>query len=108
MVHNTLRTKEDRIQYLRENTDFVSAVFDSLIGYAIIAADFGGNIIACNKGAHRIYGYAPGEVIGKENIDIFFPEEFIKAGSMDQVASELLNKRQFSTECEQLEDMFEK
>jgi hypothetical protein len=25
----------DRIQYLRENTDFVCAVFDSLIGYAI-------------------------------------------------------------------------
>jgi len=42
MVHNTLQTIQDRIQYLRENTDFVSAIFDSLIGYAIIAADFAG------------------------------------------------------------------
>ena len=43
---------QDRIQYLRENTDFASAVFDSLVGYAIIAADFDGNIIAYNEGAH--------------------------------------------------------
>jgi len=101
MNHNNLQTIQDRIQYLRENTDFISAVFDSLIGYAIIAADFDGNIIAYNEGAHQIYGYAPEEVIGKENIDIFFPGKFIKAGGMEQVASELLNKRQFSTECEQ-------
>ena len=30
---------QDRIKYLRENTDFVPAVFDSLIGYAIIGEE---------------------------------------------------------------------
>ena len=34
----------DRINELRKNTDFTSAIFDHLIGYAIIAADFDGNI----------------------------------------------------------------
>jgi hypothetical protein len=31
---------QERIKELRENTDFVSALLESLIGYAIIAADF--------------------------------------------------------------------
>jgi len=67
-VKDKIRGNQDRIQYLRENTDFVSAVFDSLVGYAIVAADFDGN-----KGAHQIYGYTSEEIIGRKNIDIFFP-----------------------------------
>ena len=70
---------QDRIKYLRDNTDFVSTLFESLIGYAVIASDFDGNIIAYNEGAHQIYGYAPEEIIGKKSIEIFFPKEFIGA-----------------------------
>lgn len=87
-----------RIQYLRENTDFVSAVFDSLVGYAIIAADFDGNIIAYNEGAHQTYGYAPEEVIGRKNIEDFFPEEFTAEGRFQQAISELLEKGRFACE----------
>ncbi len=70
---------QDRIKDLRENTDFVSSLFESLVGYAIIAADFDGNIIAFNEGPRQIYGYAPEEVIGEKGIEIFFPEDFIEA-----------------------------
>ena len=56
---------QDRIDYLRENTDFALALFESLIGYAIIAVGFDGNIIAYNEGDQQIYGYAPEEIIGK-------------------------------------------
>jgi diguanylate cyclase (GGDEF)-like protein/PAS domain S-box-containing protein len=91
---------QDRIQYLRENTDFVSAVFDSLIGYAIIAADFDGNIIACNEGAHQIYGYTPEEVIGRQSIDTFLPKEFIAKGRLQQVVSDLLETGRSSFEGE--------
>ena len=52
---------QDRIRELRDNTDFVSTLLESLIGYAIIAADFDGNIIAYNEGARQIYGYNPEE-----------------------------------------------
>jgi len=52
---------QERIKELRENTDFVNALMESLIGYAIIAADFDGNIIAYNEGARQIYGYNPEE-----------------------------------------------
>jgi PAS domain S-box-containing protein len=93
---------QDRIQYLRENTDFISAVFDSLIGYAIIAADFDGNIIAYNEGAHQIYGYTPEEVIGSKNIEIFFPEGFIKEGKLQNIVSELVGKGRFNCEGEKL------
>lgn len=93
---------QDRIRYLRENTDFVSAVFDSLIGYAIVAADFDGNIIAYNEGAHQIYGYTPEEVIGRKNIEGFFPVEFIAAGRFQRAVSELLEKGRFACEGEKV------
>jgi len=93
---------QDRIQYLRESTDFVSTVFDSLIGYAIIAADFDGNIIAYNKGAYQIYGYAPEEVIGKKEVSIFFPKEFIDEGGLEQIVSEVVGKGRFSYEGEKV------
>ncbi len=89
---------QDRIRYLRENTDFVSAVFDSLVGYAIVAADFDGNIIAYNEGAHQIYGWAPEEVIGRKNIESFFPEKFIAEGRFQLAVSELLEKGRFACE----------
>lgn len=42
---------EDRMRELHENTDFMSALFENLVGYGIIAADFDGNILAYNEGA---------------------------------------------------------
>jgi len=93
---------QDRIRELRENTDFVSTLLESLTGYAIIAADFDGNIIAYNEGAHQIYGYTPEEIIGKQNLEIFFPQEFIAAGSLQQATTELIDKGRFSYEGEQI------
>jgi len=93
---------QDRMRDLRENTDFVSTLFESLTGYAIIAVDFDGNVIAFNEGARQIYGYTPEEVIGKQNIEIFFPEDFIAAGKLQQVIDELIGKGRFSREGEQV------
>ena len=56
---------QERVRVLRDNTDFISTLLESLIGYAIIAADFDGNIIAYNEGARLIYGYDQEEVIGE-------------------------------------------
>lgn len=93
---------QEKINYLRENTDFVSSIFDNLIGYAIIVADFDGNIITYNEGAHLIYGYAPEEVVGKESIEIFLPEEFIKEGKLEHIISELIGNGSFSYEGEKV------
>jgi len=55
-----------------------------LTGYAIIAADFDGNIIAYNKGSRKIFGYTPAEVVGKKNIDILYPDSFIEKGKLQK------------------------
>ena len=81
---------QERIRDLCENTDFVSTLFESLIGYAIIAADFDGSIIAYNEGAHLIYGYAPEEIIGKQNIEIFFTKGFTEAGGLRAIVDNLM------------------
>jgi len=93
---------QDRIEELRENTDFVFTLFESLIGYAIIAADFDGNILAYNEGAHQIYGYAPEEIIGKKDIEIFFPEEFIEAGKLQEIIDDLIGEERYSYEGEKV------
>src|SRR5437016_13426784 len=71
---------QERIQKLWENTDFTSTLFESLTGYAVIAADFDGNVIAYNEGARQVYGYAPEEVFGRLNVEAFFPADFVEAG----------------------------
>jgi PAS domain S-box-containing protein len=91
---------QKRIRELRENTDFVSTLLESLVGYAIIAADFEGNIIAYNEGARQIYGYAPEEVIGKQGIDILFPRQFVEAKELQQIVNGLMEKGRFSCEGE--------
>ncbi|MFC2069925.1 nitrogen regulation protein NR(II) [Chloroflexota bacterium] len=93
---------QERIRELRENTDFLSTLLDSLIGYAIIAADFDGNIIAYNEGARQIYGHASEEVIGKQSIEIFFSKEFIKAGKLQEIIDGLIEKGRFSYEGEKV------
>ena len=93
---------QERINELRENTDFISTLLESLVGYAIIAADFDGNIIAFNEGACEIYGYAPEEIIGQQSIEIFFPVDFIEAGKLQTIIADLIEKGRFSYEGEKV------
>jgi PAS domain S-box-containing protein len=88
----------ERIQDLWENTDFTSTLFGSLTGYAVIAADFDGNVIAYNEGARQIYGYAPDEVSGRRNIESFFPPDFVEAGHFQQAVDVLLATGRFAYE----------
>jgi PAS domain S-box-containing protein len=92
----------ERIRHLRDNTDFVSALFDNLAGYAIVAADFDGNVIAYNEGARLIYGYAPEEIIGQRNVEIFFPKGFIEQGKLKELITELVGTGRFSYEGEKV------
>lgn len=89
---------DERIKYLWESTDFTTAVFKSLTGYAIIAADFDGNIIAYNKGAEKIYGYSAEDVIGKENIETLFPHSFLEEGGLQKIISDLMDRETISYE----------
>src|ERR1700730_10749251 len=102
MNENGTRLLQERIRDLWENTDFTSTLFGSLIGYAVMGADFDGNIVAYNEGARQIYGYAPEEIFGKQNIEIFFPDEFIEAGYIQQAIDVLLATGRFAYEGEKV------
>jgi PAS domain S-box-containing protein len=93
---------EEGISNLWENTDFVSTLFGSLVGYAIIAADFDGDVVAYNEGAHQMYGYAPEEVIGRQNIEIFFPEDFNASGELQHIIADLIRMERYSYEGEKV------
>jgi PAS domain S-box-containing protein len=88
--------------YFRDNTDFISTIFDGLLGYAIIAADFDGNVIAFNEGAVKIYGYKPEEIIGKHGIEILFPKNFVEVGGFQKIVNELISSGRFSYEGEKV------
>jgi len=95
---------KDRIRELRGKTDFVDTLLESLVGYAIIVADFDGNIIAYNEGARKIYGYAPEEVIGKQNMEIFFPDNFIYSGELQKIIYRLMEEDNVSYEGEKIRE----
>jgi len=103
-VKNTSEQLVQNIKELQENTDFVITLLESLVEYAIMAADFNGNIIAYSEGARRVYGYAPEEVVGKQNIKIFFPRDFIEAGKLQHIMEELKENGAFSYEGEKVRD----
>lgn len=70
------RTKEklDRAAFALGDEDRLHAVAETAID-AIISADSRGNITFWNKGAEKIFGYAPGEVIGKP-LTLLMPVRF--------------------------------
>src|SRR5690349_25120430 len=93
---------QDRIKNLSENTAFTATLFESVVGYAIIAANFDGNVIAYNEGARQVYGYDPEEVFGKHNIEAFFPRDFVEAGHFQQAIDVLLATGRFFYEGEKV------
>ncbi|HWP46186.1 MAG TPA: PAS domain S-box protein [Candidatus Limnocylindrales bacterium] len=93
---------QERVRKLRENTDFALALFEDLVGYAIVAADFDGNVIAYNEGACQVFGYTTDEVIGKQNIEVFFPKELIEEGRLQILIGDLLGKERFTYEGESI------
>ncbi|MBL7176161.1 MAG: PAS domain S-box protein [Desulfobacteraceae bacterium] len=93
---------QERIRGFRENTDFVATLFEGLTGYANIAADFDGNIIAYSEEGRKIYGYAPEEVIGKQSIEVLFPKSFSQTGGLQEIINDLHEKEKLSYEGEMI------
>ncbi len=102
MEKNSADLIQERILDLRENTDFFQTVFKGLVGYAVIAADFDGNVLAYNEGARLIYGYGHDEIVGRKNMDIFFPADFLERGGLQGIIDTLVEKGRVSFEIEKL------
>ena len=63
---------------------------ENVLDYAILLLDLEGHVLTWNKGAERLKGYAPDEIIGR-HFSIFYPPEDIETGKPDrelQIAEE--------------------
>lgn len=81
---------------------FTGALQNSLGGHAVIVADSNGNIQAYNDAASTIYGYKEREIIQKEKINIFFPDDFIEQGKLTQIINSVRKNGCISVELEQI------
>jgi PAS domain-containing protein len=54
----------------QEAVDFITNILESSTEYSVIAKDLTGKILLWNEGARRLYGYEPGEVVGRANSSI--------------------------------------
>jgi len=60
--------------------DFIGNVLESSTEYSVIGKDLDGKILLWNEGARRMYGYEPGEVVGKANAEMLHTPEDIALG----------------------------
>ncbi|MGZ3440433.1 MAG: PAS domain S-box protein, partial [Polyangia bacterium] len=63
---------------LRKTSDFLERLIDSTVD-GIICADMRGNTLIFNQGAARLYGYSPGEVVGKIPVWKLYPDGVARA-----------------------------
>jgi PAS domain S-box-containing protein len=69
----------------QEAVDFITNILESSTEYSVIAKDLTGKILLWNEGARRLYGYEPGEVIGKANSSILHTPQDVEAGVPVQI-----------------------
>jgi PAS domain S-box-containing protein len=65
--------------------DFITSILESSTEYSVIAKDLEGKILLWNEGARRLYGYEPGEVVGKANSSILHAPEDVATGLPGQI-----------------------
>ena len=71
------RTRLSALQALRESEQRLRAIVDTAVD-AIITIDERGIIESANASTHRIFGYAPRELIG-QNVSILMPSPHCEA-----------------------------
>jgi PAS domain S-box-containing protein len=76
----------------QEAVDFITNILESSTEYSVIAKDLQGKILLWNEGARRLYGYEPGEVVGKVNSSILHTPEDVSAGLPEQIMRTALDK----------------
>jgi PAS domain S-box-containing protein len=73
------------ISTAQEAVDFITNILESSTEYSIIAKDIEGKILLWNKGAERLYGYEPQEVVNRANSSILHTPEDVRAGVPEQI-----------------------
>jgi PAS domain S-box-containing protein len=86
-VFAAARDVTDSRRVMREFTEtknLLDNILQSSIKYSIIGKDLDHRILSWNEGAHRNYGYAAEEILGK-NSEILHAPEDIKSGAVERL-----------------------
>ncbi len=75
--------------------DFITNILESSTEYSVIAKDLSGKILLWNEGARRLYGYEPGEVVGKMNSSMLHTTEDVEAGLPAKIMADALRRGKF-------------
>ncbi len=70
------------------------AILEASTEYALIAADLAGRVVEWNEGAHRTYGYAPEEILGRGSRSLFAAED-IKEGTLERIYRSALGQGRY-------------
>ena len=65
--------------------DFIGNVLEASTEYSIVGTDLSGTIRLWNRGASRLYGYEPDEVIGKASLDVLHTAADLGARKLDEM-----------------------
>src|SRR6202162_1617860 len=76
----------------QQAVDFITNILESSTEYSVIAKDLEGKILLWNEGARRLYGYEPGEVVGRANSSILHVPEDVAEGVPTQIMRTALEK----------------
>lgn len=89
MVEERTRELAESRERYRQLSAFLNSILESATHYAIVALDFGGEIMEFNKGAEELFGWKKEEVVGKKNISITIPEDERRKGIQKNIAARI-------------------
>jgi PAS domain S-box-containing protein len=75
-----------RMLFDPETGDLYRLLVNRVKDYAIFALDPNGYILSWNRGAQRLKGYTPEEIIGK-HFSVFYPPEDVQSGKLEHELS---------------------
>lgn len=87
---------------LAERTAFLSSILESSTEYSIVAEDLDSTVRAWNEGARSLYGYEPGEVIGKASAFILDSLGDVEGGRSKAIREEARATGRWSGELERV------
>jgi len=94
------KSVQEKTSKLQETTNFLNSILVSSTEHAIIASDLGGNILAFNEGAKRMYGYEPDELILNLNIRILHAKRDVESGKVRKILETTLQTGIYKNEMQ--------
>jgi PAS domain S-box-containing protein len=102
VLMNRISTLEVDHNVLRRENAFLEDLLDSSSSISIMSTDLQGDILFWNKGAENIFGYKAEEVIGKQKVDILYPDDETKEKIKEKTGSILEKKAGLSFEIREI------